>query len=253
MLDKLIHVNSAGETLKIGDGIFLNYSNLRDFGEQQKTLPFIICDKPETRDKFFEHFEKDVLSENDGYFEINEYRCYGVITKIKNTNYLIDDIYIKKDVVFNTKTNWIKQISKTFNFDEDDVLNETNQKKYTYKYPFVYNSVKGIGSLVNNAHFKTDCIVNFYGPCVNPFVKISNHIYQINITLLNNEYVSINTKERTVSKVDVVGNKTNAFVYRSLTSSPFEKIASGTSIVAWDPIYSVEIIIVEERGEPKWK
>lgn len=252
MLDKLIHVNNAGEILEIGKGIILNYSTLRDFGDTSKSLPFIIFDNEKTIDLFFEHFEKDILANKDGYFEVNGYKIYGRITKIKNSEYLIDKRYIKRDVTFETSTKWIKEISKVFKLTNTELQDEINQKEYTYRYPFIYNSVKGIGTLVNSSHFKTDGIIKFYGDASNPFVKIGNNVYQINTTINKDEYIVINTKLRTIKKIDIVGNETNIFVFRNKSFNAFEMLPSGTSVVTWDPSYTVEVIIVEERGEAKW-
>ncbi|MFI3173119.1 MAG: hypothetical protein R3Y58_12245 [Eubacteriales bacterium] len=252
MLDKMIHVNSLGHELVIGEGVFLNYSEIRDYGSDSKSLPFLLFDTEEMKDEFFEHFEVDILSEEDGYFEINGYKLYGHATAIKNSDYLMDKRLIKKTMTYETSTNWIKETSNVFSIEDWVNTLEIDRKEYTYTYPYTYGAALGTATLTNNAHYSADAIIKFYGPGTNPYVEIGDVVYQVNETIELGEIIEINTADRTITKYSISGESTNIFQYRNKNYNIFSKISSGASAISWDPDYVVEIILVESRGEPSW-
>ena len=70
---------------------------------------------------------------------------------------------------------------------------------------------------------------------------------------INDEYLEIDTKERTIFSYSKYGEKRDLFHFRGKERSNFfEKFPSGTSTVAWNGMFKAELIIYETRGEPKW-
>ena len=123
MRENLIHVNSRNEVLDFKKlGTLVNYNELRDYewsyssennvitgftkGIVKKTIPFVFFtneDKAdEIKNKFYEHFDVDVLSKEPGYFKIGDYKYYCYLTKSKKTNYLIDKRYLELSVEITT-------------------------------------------------------------------------------------------------------------------------------------------------------
>lgn len=274
MRENLIHVNSRNEVLDFKKlGTLVNYNELRDYewsyssennvitgftkGIVKKTIPFVFFtneDKAdEIKNKFYEHFDVDVLSEEPGYFKIGDYKYYCYLTKSKKTNYLIDKRYLELSVEVTTDiAEWINE--KTLNLIMySDKKSHSREKKYTYSYPYIYSNQKGVVQVNNDSFISCDFILRIYGPCSNPFVKIGQVIYQVNSTLTNDEYLEINTKERTIFAYSKYGEKRDLFHFRGKERSNFfEKFPSGTSTVAWNGMFKAELIIYETRGEPKW-
>ena len=268
MHDKFKHVNSVGQVMHIGSDVLVNYNDLRDFawdvqstneritgfskGIVKKTIPLICFQKD--RNAIFEHFEIDVLNEKAGYFEINGYRFYCFATQNKKSEYLIDDRYMQVELELTSdKPEWIKETSYLFNKLAPVSVAEGNPKKYDYTYPYKYDSNDNFIEIRNGAVGYSDVIIRMFGPSVNPFVKIGETIYQINSTIVEGEYIEINTEERSVHKVSEYGVKENLFNLRSKKRGNFfEKVPSGLLKMSTGEMTSAEVVVLEKRSEPKW-
>lgn len=275
MRESIKHINSIGETLDFTAlGVLINYNDLRDYtwsvktannkicgfekGIATKTIPFIFaCDEEKAniiKNRFFEHFEIDVLNELQGYFEINGYRLYCYAIKNKKSDYLINKGYLRIELEITSDTpSWKKETSFLLDHSKKSSLNSINNSKlYAFSYPYQYLSEKKDIEIMNDAIGMSDVIIRIFGPCANPFVKIDKNVYQVNISLTNEEYLEIKTEERTIYKISKFGDRTNVFNFRSKESSNFfSKIPKGLLIATSNAPIS-EIIILEQRSEPKW-
>ena len=273
MRESLIHVNSKNEVLDFNElGILVNYNEMHDYewsyssenniitkfekGIVKKTIPFVFwCNEQQAIDiknMFYDHFDVDVLNMSKGYFQIGDYKYYCYITKSKKSNYLISKRYLEVSIELTTdEPEWIKE--SYYALVKYDVEQETSIKKYRYAYPFVYANRKGNIQAVNESPTACDFLLRIYGACTNPFVKIGQNVYQVNVSLNNDEYLEIDTKSRTIFSISHYGNKKNLFHYRSHSRSDFfEKIPFGSNKVTWNGEFKAELILYQSRGEPKW-
>lgn len=270
MLEKFVHINSKNETLDfVALGIYINVNELRDYewqvkssndkitgfykGIVKKPIPFVfyVDEKKaaEIKNKFYEHFEVDVLTERAGYFLINGYKYHCFITKSVKSNYLTSKRLLKVEVEITTdKSYWIRETMRTIDFSQ---VTSEDGLTYPFTYPFTYRNEKTT-KVVNENFVESDAIIRMYGPVENPLVKIGDNIYQINISLISTEYLEIDTLERTVYKFDAKGAKTNSFDLRSKEYYAFNKVPSGTLLVSTNGGFKVDIVIIEKRGEPRW-
>lgn len=88
---------------------------------------------------------------------------------------------------------------------------------------------------------------------MNPQVSIGNIPYLVNITLEEGEYLIIDSRSETVTKVMNKGERINAFHNRQKGRKFFQKIPPGRQLIAWTGKFDFDLIIFEERGEPRWK
>ena len=99
MLDKAIYTNHLSESIRFGqDGVFISDSQLRNYswnydtnfdeitnfrkGVVTKTLTIIICadtkeEGIQKRNRIYEVFDRDVLTQNAGSLYIGDYYCKG--------------------------------------------------------------------------------------------------------------------------------------------------------------------------------
>ena len=129
----------------------------------------------------------------------------------------------------------------------------SDNKRYPGSYPYRY--ANGLSSnYIINPHF-TDA--NFqliiYGPVVNPQVTIGSTPYLVNIVLEEGEYLIIDSRSETITKVMNKGERINAFHNRQKGRKFFQKIPPGRQLIAWTGKFDFDLIIFEERGEPRWK
>lgn len=270
MHEKITHTNSNNETLDFTSlGILVNYNDLRDYewgiktkndkitgfykGVVKKTIPFVFCvdehEADEIKNRFYEHFEIDVLQKKKGYFEINGYKYYCFAVKSVKSNYLINKKHLHINVGIATDDSyWIKETTYTADFSSSSARTVT---KYPFTYPFTYSAPKAV-NIVNDSFNDTDMIMRIYGTCTNPIVNISNNTYQLYLTLNAGEYAEIDTFKRTITKYSADGVQSNIFDTRNKSCDTFGKISQGSFNVITVGVEKVDIVLVERRGEPKW-
>lgn len=271
MHEKLIHVNHLNETLDFSKlGILIDDNDLRDFewsvsssndritgftkGVVTKTIPFVFnvkkSDADAIKNEFYEHFEKDILSVDPGYFEMNGYRYYCYLTKSVKANYNKRKQYLELSATISSDDPyWIKETTKTINFED---VTETSALRYPFKYSFVYTNSSNSSNMANDSYVESDAIIRIYGQCLNPLVKIGDNIYQINAELDANEFAEIDTANRTIIKYSKYGDQTNLFDKRNKQYDIFKAIPSGILTVSANSKFTVDIVTIERRGEPKW-
>ena len=268
MLERLQYKNHMGETIDFGNaGIFVKASDLHDYNwtisqkngkissfkrdVATRTLPVVIfcstvSEGVAARNRLLEVAEKDVLSNKPGRIIIGEYyyKCY--ITGSKKSEYL--------------KSRRLMNVSLTIMSDEPvwvrETLNSLNQAgaavglAYPYDYPIDYTFKRA--ALVNTDFTASNFRMIIYGACSDPSVYIAGHAYTVNCDAETGEYITIDSVAKTITKTAKDGTITNVFNLRGRESYIFEKIPTGEISVSWDGDFDIDIILLEERSEPKW-
>ena len=144
---------------------------------------------------------------------------------------------------------WIKE--HPYYFKSSDVTSAKN-KRYANKYAYRYANGQNNTYLINERYAECNFRMNIYGPCVKPSVYIGGYEYHVDAVLEAGEYLEIDSAAETVTKILTSGIKVNAFHYRSFENSVFRPIQVGRQEVFWDGKFDFDIILFEERSEPKW-
>ena len=107
--------------------------------------------------------------------------------------------------------------------------------------------------IVNDHYADSNFLLTIYGPIVDPVLYIGGHEYSVTIVLEEGEYLEIDSAAGTVVKVKVSGERVNAFHNRSFESSVFEPIHPGGQDIGWSGRFAFDLVIYEERSEPRWR
>lgn len=274
MFEQLKYKNHVNEVYEFGkDGIYVNMNDLHDYewsvvskgnriSALQRTvstrkLPVIIsCDTEEkgiaARNKLLEICEKDVLAMQHGQIIIGNYyfKCY--VTKSTKGNYMSTKRYMEITLTLTSDyPYWVKENLKSFGVAETDGSSD-GDLDYPYDYAFDYLSDIASMELNNTDFVASNFKLIIYGACVNPAITIAGHTYQVNCTVGESEYLTIDSTTKKVYLTANDGTIINQFNNRDKTSYIFEKIPVGTSAVTWVGDYGFDIILMEERSEPKW-
>lgn len=145
---------------------------------------------------------------------------------------------------------WIKETE--YNFTTEQVA-ETGLD-YEYDYEYDYSPLGLSGRILNNESAKPASFTAYvYGPVVTPTFYIAGNMYKVNVTLEEGEYLELDTKKRTIYRVQNNGTRVNEFNQRNKTgNSVFEPIPCGGGAFIWPGSYDVTIVLNEERSEPAW-
>lgn len=273
MLERFTYINSLGERLNFGNGgLFVNENDLRDFawdissknnkisgfkkGIVTKTIPIIInCDSEANgiaiRNDLFEVCEKDVLAKKYGRIQIGNYylRCY--ITGSKKSQYLIHKSHMVVSLVVATDLpEWIKETTTKHTMKSDTIstfLDYPYDFSHDFKQPLVSATIK------NDNFVASNFIAKIYGEIVNPTFFIGQHMYSVNVAIGANEYLTIDSINKTIVLTEANGNEVNCFNNRNKTSYIFEKIPIGNNkVTSTNENLRFDLTLLEERSEPKW-
>lgn len=271
MLEQLKYKNHLNEIFEFGkNGIYVNTNNLHDYswdstkkgnrisafeqGVQTKKLPVIIlCETAEqgiaARNKLFEVVEKDVRALKHGQIIVGDYYYKCFVTQSTKANYLTNKRYITITLTLTSDfPYWVKETINSFY----PAVASAEGLDFPMDYAFDYSSSALSSEIINTGFIPSNFRMIIYGSCTNPTITIGEHIYQVNCTIGEGEYLTIDSTKKKIYITSLNGTITNKFNSRNKDSYIFEKIPEGKSHVTWVGEYGFDIILLEERSEPKW-
>lgn len=275
MLEQVIYKNHQNEVYEFGKaGIYVDMNDLHDYewtstkknnritafnrNVSKRKLPvIIICDTEAkgtaAKNRLLEVTEKDVLALKHGQIIIGDYYFKCFVTKSQKKNYLTTKRYMTATLTLESDfPYWVKETTTVFRKGHELVVDGTTNLDYFFDFPFDYTSESNGRMLVNTGFVASNFRMIIYGECTNPVVYIGGHAYQVNCYVNKGEYLTINSVSKKIELVGNDGTITNMFNSRNKDSYVFEKIPSGTNTVTWDGDFGIDIILLEERSEPKW-
>lgn len=200
---------------------------------------------------FSETTEYDVLNKKPGKLYVGGayLQCY-VITSTK-TEWENDIALLDNELTLVTEYPfWISENSYQF-FSYEEIMSSDN-KRYPGRYPYRY--ANGLSNAyIQNPHFAdSNFLLRIYGPVANPQVTIGGTPYLVNIVLEEGERLEIDSRAETVVKIMNNGTQESAFHNRQKGRAFFQKIPPGRQSVTWPGTFDWDLVIYEERSEPKW-
>lgn len=270
MLETIKYINHINEEIEFGKiGLYVNNNDLHDYSWeyesinnkvsyfnkniQTKTLPIVVADNKNGVDsvnKLMECTEKDVLAQQTGRLIVGDYylKCYVVASK--KTNYSLHKGYMNIELALVTEyPMWIKEIKNNFSVPESS---SGKNLDFAFDFPYDFTSPSNINELNNLGFADTDFVLNIYGEVTNPVINIGGNSYGINGYIASGEYLTINSKNKTIVLNRQNGTKENMFKNRNKDNYIFQKIPSGQNSVSWSGNFTFDVILLEERSEPKW-
>ena len=271
MLEKIIFKNHMGETIDFGEGgLYLNNNELRSYkwnyssknnrisyfsrDVQEKKLPIVVV--PDVRDtgnnimnRLMELADRDIIAKLPGRIIAGDYYldCY-LFASEKSRYDLKDGVFYADLTVVTDKPSWIRETTQVFNNQSggDGFLD------YPYDHPYDFTSPSKIRRLENLGFWDSDFKLIIYGEVTDPTIFIAGHEYSVSGHVGAREYLEIDSREKTVVLVRNNGDRVNWFCYRNKESYIFQKMPPGVSTVSWQGTYRFDVVLFEERSEPKW-
>lgn len=275
MLEQLKYKNHVNEVFEFGkDGIFVNKNDLHDYEWQAtskgnristltrkvstRKLPVIImCSTEEqgilARNRLLEVVEKDVLAMKHGQIIIGDYYFKCFVTKSQKADYLTTKKYMSLNLTLTSDfPYWVKESTTGFRPGGGTGEGVGIGLDFPYDYAYDFYSTMASTLLQNTGFVPTNFKMIIYGACSNPSINISGHTYQVNCDVLDGEYLTIDSTTKKIQLVKYDGTVVNKFNSRNKTSYVFEKIPVGANTVTWTGNFGFDVVLMEERSEPKW-
>lgn len=196
--------------------------------------------------------ERDVLAKEMGRLYVGEVYLPCYIVGSKKTQWIPGVSFLTNafTVISETGT-WIREIKASYSAGGQASATESYMD-YAYDYAYDYSGSSGWVVFDNPGYAAADFVLTIHGPCEKPEVKIAGHTYSVDCTLAAGEYLRIDSQNRKVYKVRVNGEQVNQFNQRNRDSYIFQKIPEGNCVVSWDGSFALDIVLYEERSEPRW-
>lgn len=271
MLDKLIYQNHLGEKIEFGSGgLYAALSDIRDYGWEysvigdsvsefgwsavEKKLPYkiVAAESQATalKNRITEIAEKDIYANIPGKLIVNDFYLTCFIIGNKKEDYLKTKQMVTGELtILALQNTWISELKYSFSYQGIDGDSHTD---YPYDYPRAYSST-GLSAILLNSHYlPCDFKMIIYGSAKNPAITISDNVYELNLNIEDEEYITIDSRNKTIMRRRRDGEEENIFKYRDRTHDIFAKIPSGRLDVVWNSRFSFDIVLYAGRSEPVW-
>ena len=201
--------------------------------------------------------EKDIINVTPGKLYVgNSYmKCWLVGTEkdrwVNDLESISNSLTIRSDYPY-----WITE--QKFQFLSHERSGEASPwLEFPYDFPYEYSNVRNIQYIQNSNYTASGFRMIIYGPCINPLVRIAGHVYELQTTLYDGEYAIIDSstrysKDRKIVRVKSDGSQEDIFNSRNKESEIWQKIPVGRSIVSWSGGFGFDVILFNERGQPRW-
>lgn len=124
---------------------------------------------------------------------------------------------------------------------------------YPYDYKYDYTPKEGGREDIYINHYgDSNFTMHIFGSVVDPSVVIGGHTYTVYDTVLDGEYITIDSRDKTVIKHNNNGEIINLFDSRNKAQSVFQRIPSGNVTVSWSGSFAFSLTVYVERSEPLW-
>lgn len=205
-------------------------------------------------DDFFSTVEVDVVANKPGKLitENGEYmQCYIVESENSRINPLMR-LNERNVTIMSPYPFWITESKKSFApVAREEIEGEFLDYPYDYNYDYSYET-PGIRTWNLDHYATSEFKLTIYGYCENPRILVNGYPYQIFGTVEENEFLVIDSREKTVTHYLNNGTTENWFDFRNKENSVFEPLPSGNLTLTWDGTYGFDILAYLERSEPRW-
>lgn len=148
---------------------------------------------------------------------------------------------------------WIKEESKTFMPQDGSTSVSGDYLDYPYDYAYDYTGeVKGSAKWLIDHFGSSQFNMKIFGYVNTPKVTINGHLYQVNVTINDGDYLEIDSRDNSIILHRDGGIKENMYYMRYLPSNVFEPIPSGLLEIETSGTFLYSITLFLERSEPRW-
>lgn len=230
-------------------------TNIRkDLEERTLTLSIVnygVENYEEAIDYLHEITDIDVLKKTPGRLYVGGMYLNCYVTASEKSEWEPEAGYIDVSLTLAVEyPMWVGENPYTFH---SFGVSSTDNKRYAGRYPYRYANGMNSTYIINPHFTNSNFELIIYGPAVNPMVTIGGVPYLVNVILEEDEYLAIDSRSRTIIKATKNGERENLYHNRQKGRNFFRKIGPGRQSISWTGKFDFDLIIYEERGEPKWK
>nr|DAF98391.1 MAG TPA: tail protein [Siphoviridae sp. ctnNB1] len=245
-----------------GKNLTSNYrKNAKEFSVKLAVVPDIFLPLKErwnawkeAVDELVDTFEVDVTEQRDGklWTDSGFYLACKIVGSSKSNWKMGVPVMFNNLTVLADNPVWIKEESKTF-MPQDGTSVSGDYLDYPYDYAYDYTGeVKGSAKWLIDHFGSSQFNMKIFGYVNTPKITINGHLYQVNVTINDGDYLEIDSRDNSIILHRDGGIKENMYYMRYLPSNVFEPIPSGLLEIETSGTFLYNITLFLERSEPRW-
>ena len=275
MRENFIYENHLGQRFEgSANGVFLNANDLRDYSwsydiinnrisrfyrsVSSRKLPLLVCcstaeEANRVRNRLLELAEADIDAMLPGKIFTGDYYTTGFITASKKTDYRTHGRFCRVDLTLTSPDpSWSRETVHVFGSTDKGAAASRSGFDFPFDYAYDYSvsttSRQVVCDTIKSSKFK----LRIYGEATDPAVMINGHAYRVNGMVKAGETLLIDSLNKTITLTTATGSKINWFANRDRQDYIFEPIPPGTNNVIYNGSFKFDLVVIEERSEPRW-
>ena len=145
---------------------------------------------------------------------------------------------------------WIREETRSFAIQNEE--RDEDFLDYEFDYSYDYSYQPGFTEWERDFPFASEFKMVIHGPAQDPLIMINGYPYKIYDQIGSTDYIVIDSRNNSVTKVTGSGQTLNIFDLRDKTQSVFAPIPGGDLAVSWPGTFEFDLTLYEERSEPRW-
>ena len=208
-------------------------------------------------DEFNSAIEADIYNGTSGKIWVGDWFTYGYIIASKNEKWQYGAPVVKKTITLaREQDSWYRTIvKKSYEGNAIVVEPEAWCKTYADRHDFAYDYMTDFDTrveLVNPDSLPSNFILTIQGPADRPAIHIGDNVIEFNYSLPDGAHLVVDATKKTTIAYLADGTEVNVFGARNPDYYIFERMPSGINTVTWNGVFNWEIMLIEERSEPRW-
>lgn len=201
-------------------------------------------------EKFFRACEVDIINQTAGRLYFNDEYLMGYFVERDTTPSGEFYGYAMSTTFLAPHPFYIKETTMDFTAG-GMILSE--QLDYKYDYNYDYTRIMQGTAVWDVGHYTaSDFLLTIHGAVENPQIYINGNLYKVYDDLLADETITINSRDNTITKINIAGLTENLYNNREKQYSVFTPIQSDSIQVNWSSTFEFTLTLYLERSEPTW-
>ena len=275
MLENFIFENHLGQRfIGLENGVYLNESELRNYtwdydiinnrisrfyrSVSSRKIPLVICcatadEANRIRNRLMDLAEADIDAMVPGKIFIGEYYTTGFITESKKSDFRTHGRFCQLELVLTSQDpSWSRETVHVFGSSDSGASASRSGFDFPFDYDYDYSVSTMSRQVVNDTVKRSKFKIRIYGEATDPAVMINGHAYKVNGRIQAGENLLIDSLNKTIILTTASGTKVNWFANRDRHDYIFEPLAPGVNNVIYNGAFKFDLVVIEERSEPRW-
>lgn len=203
--------------------------------------------------------EYDIATKRPGRLYVGDWYLSCWIVGVSFTNYWLSDNIAEAQLKLVCEAcEWIHENTRQFSPQKAENLVLENGHDFPFDFNYDLAATQVLSDLDVAGVFDSSFLWRVYGPAINPYIRIGNNTYQVNVTVQEGQILEVDTMRKTVELIDSHGTRTSVFAerqrgYQGSGTYLFEALKPGKLRLSYDNTFMFDIVVYELQSLPPFE